>query len=174
MKKLKCTSCGGNMTIDANNEYATCSYCGTKYKLNQDINLNLNLDEDIKETIIERQIFAKKFMIIPIIMFIVISVFMMYRFITFHNNSSFDVDNFNASFEMKSGKQSKFFINDLINDVITNNQKNKDKLITVKYDNIETTDIEEIIEIQNSLNESSYTVLFDYDKKGYINKVTLK
>lgn len=36
MKKMKCTSCGGNLTIDENNKFAVCDYCKTKYKLDED------------------------------------------------------------------------------------------------------------------------------------------
>ncbi len=53
MEKLKCESCGANLEIDENKEYATCPYCNLKYKLKKDNNLNikLELDEDTKETI---------------------------------------------------------------------------------------------------------------------------
>jgi len=33
MEKLKCESCGANLEIDENKEYATCKYCNLKYKL---------------------------------------------------------------------------------------------------------------------------------------------
>ena len=35
MKKLRCSSCNGELTLDENKEYATCNYCGTKYKLKE-------------------------------------------------------------------------------------------------------------------------------------------
>lgn len=210
MKKLKCTSCGGNMTIDANNEYATCSYCGTKYKLNQDINVNLNIDEDIKEVFIGTRQMGKfgLIIILPIIVFIFIFVISNILFDRRVNedrvqieqdyedtknnmqqiqeelkNNEENIDefenkvstsSFNWKLEMHSGVQSKFFVEILLSDVIASNNKNKEQLIEVVIGNRSTKDMDEIIDIRKTLSQEEYTVIFDYDEKGYINKVTLK
>ena len=49
MEKLKCSSCGGHLKIEDNKEYAVCEYCGAKYKLNEDLNINIKLDDNMKE-----------------------------------------------------------------------------------------------------------------------------
>ena len=51
MEKLKCTSCGGNLEVEENKEYAVCSHCGAKYKLNKDLNVNIRLDENMKDIV---------------------------------------------------------------------------------------------------------------------------
>ena len=51
MRKLKCNSCGGEMTIDETKEYATCKYCGMKYKLNDDLNVNIKIDDSVKDVL---------------------------------------------------------------------------------------------------------------------------
>ena len=50
MKKLRCTSCGAELKVDDNKEYAVCEHCGSKYKLNEDVNINIKLDDNIKVT----------------------------------------------------------------------------------------------------------------------------
>ena len=81
---------------------------------------------------------------------------------------------FNSSFEMRAGEQNKFFINYLLDDVITNNKKNED-IISVVYNDIDTTEEEQINEIRNQLDDSTnYNVSFDYNEYGYINRVTIK
>lgn len=198
MKKLKCTSCGGAMTIDANHEYATCNYCGMKYKLNEDVNININVDDDIKNVFHNGMSHVGKFkyfLFIPIILFVIIVLINVFAFNKISNNmidnSNFDEsykeDNealeklqsqqsiymFNMNFETLSGTQSKFFVEILLGEVITSNQKNKNQLISVIYKENNTTDVNEIINIQKSLDSEKYIVVFDYDDKGYINKVTI-
>ena len=75
MEKLKCESCGGDLLVDDDKEYATCPYCGTKYKLNDDVNVNIKMDNVMKNAIDTRDVVAKRFskiMIIPIVFFIII------------------------------------------------------------------------------------------------------
>ncbi len=51
MKKLKCDSCGANLKVDENGDYAYCEYCNLKYKLKDDkvISLNLNMNDNTKD-----------------------------------------------------------------------------------------------------------------------------
>ena len=54
MEKLKCSSCGGEITVDDDKEYGTCPYCGTKYKLNKDVNVNIlsTLDVNVDDSLL--------------------------------------------------------------------------------------------------------------------------
>lgn len=190
MKKIKCTSCGGEMTIDSNKEYATCNYCGTKYKLNEDVNININIDEDVKEVLNKGISHIGKiriFIFIPIIIFVLIALISVFTFNKTSNDISenmnedfnnirdeYNITAFNGPFELYSGTQNSLFTKELLNEIITNNQKNKNQLINVIYNETITTDVNEIMNIQNALNNENYTILFDYDDKGYINKVTIK
>lgn len=212
MKKLKCTSCGGKVTVDPTQEYATCDYCGTKYKLNEDINVNIKLDENVKETFNEGMKHVGKFGLLFSIPAIIIGLIAIIIIVTIaikmidisssshindfdHNQITDEKSNemyeetkekieniinqespsiFNMKYEMYSGKQSSFFLDIPLNNVITNNQKNKEKQITVVFEDKSTTDVNEIVNIQNSLTKSEYTVLYEYDDEGYINKLILR
>ena len=78
---------------------------------------------------------------------------------------------------MYSGTQTKSLLSSLLDEVVTSNKKNSDKLITVIYNDKQTTNPDEVIAIKNSLNDDSsvkYEVILDYSDKGYVNKVTIK
>lgn len=86
----------------------------------------------------------------------------------------FDSDFFNSDYEFHKGTQTEDSVKDLLDDVITNNKKNKDHLITIVYETHNTTDSEEITNIKNEITENKkYEVLLDYDEKQYINKITI-
>ena len=204
MKKLKCTSCGGDMVIDENKEYATCNYCNTKYKLNEDINLNIKMDEDLKNAIsggISTVKKGSKFLLIPIIIFVIffmVAFFGIFRTVTsqfkdvsetvkeniedFDTDSSVDIkedfgvstNSFNNTLEMYSGTKSKFFVEHLLDEVVTSNKKNADRLITVVFGEYSTTVPEEIVNLKHSLDDGKYEISLDYDDDGYINKVTME
>ena len=108
MKKLKCEECGGHLTIDPDKEYATCQYCKTKYKLNDDKTIVIKMDDDkrIKATPLtpEQQKHLDKtmgtiaYVIIAIALLIIISVvFIMSRIISRQlNTSNYNIDYFNT------------------------------------------------------------------------------
>ena len=202
MKKLKCTSCGGDMSVDEKNEYAVCKYCNTKYKLNEDINVNINVDEDLKNAIssgISSVGKSAKFIFIPIIIFAVIGMIIFLT--TFISNrkhiddfsdtvkenmdenieenvnemiSSAEIGSYNNAIEMYSGTESKFFVDSLLDKIVTSNKKNADRLITVVYGEYSTSDPYEIVNLKHSLEDGDYEVSLDYDKDGFINRVTLQ
>lgn len=69
MKKLRCTSCGAELKIEENKEYAICEHCGSRYKLNEDFNINIKLDDNVKDVINNSLGTVKhfsKFLLIPI------------------------------------------------------------------------------------------------------------
>ena len=74
MEKLKCSSCGGEITIDDDKEYGTCPYCGTKYKLNEDINFNIKMDDNTKEVLTSGAKHFSKFLLIPVVLFVFVFV----------------------------------------------------------------------------------------------------
>lgn len=74
MEKLRCSSCGGEIIVDGDKEYGTCPYCGTKYKLNQDVNFNIKLDDNTKEVLTTGAKGFSKILLIPIILFVFVFV----------------------------------------------------------------------------------------------------
>lgn len=198
MEKLKCSSCGGNMTIDDSKEFATCDYCGTKYKLNEDLNVNIKLDDNVKEVLdngISNVGKSSKLILIVVsifIIFFIISAFVYYfsSSLRWQLNSGsyisdeldddneffdeFDIKMFNLDIEMYSGTQSTMFVEHLLDSIVTSNKTNSDKLITVVYGDISTTDSDAIVDIKHSLDSDKYEISLDYDSYGYINKITIE
>ena len=90
MKKLKCSSCGAKLEIEENKEYAKCNHCGTRYKLNEDLTVNIKLDDSVKDALnngLGTVKHVSKFMLIPIIIFAIIFVGV-FVFIILDMNSS--------------------------------------------------------------------------------------
>lgn len=197
MKKLKCTSCGASIKQNQYDDYVICEYCGARYKLNEDINININIDEDIKNGFkfaFKLRNKIMKIMLIPfMIMFtmIFISVFNTNKkreqFNDEHNESKetikeniknqekdIEVKQFNITFEVYKGNRGIFFVKVMLDEIITNNLSNENKIISVKYNDSETNDIDEIKNIKQSLNQEEYIVVFEYDNEGYINKAIIK
>jgi len=92
--------------------------------------------------------------------------------------NEFKKNSFNNQFEFYSGTKWKNAVSMLLDEVITNNKKNTEHLIEVKYNNKSYgTDVNNIKKIKDKMPSDSfinYEVSLDYDKDGYINKVTVE
>ena len=89
-------------------------------------------------------------------------------------DDEFDVIEFNNSLTSLQGTQSQFFLSRYLDEIITKNKTYKNHTITVTYNEITTSDEDEIIKIKHSLKEKcKYEVSLDYDEKGYINRVKI-
>jgi len=172
MEKLKCSSCGAELEVEENKEYAKCNHCGARYKLNEDLNVNIKLDDNIKEVLNNGLGTAKhvsKFFLIPIIIFIIIMFsIVIYSSFTFNNKA--DKSSFNFQFSYVSGTKDAFFVDSTLDKIIESNNTHGRKVALV-YDGKETTDKSEIIEIKHSLS-GTYEVSLEYDE-GYVSKVIL-
>lgn len=188
MKKLKCSSCGAPLKIEDNKEYAICDHCGTKYKLNEDININIKLGDEDTSNIFSKMSLV---MIIPIIIFVIALIIIIAFAVTNSKNASNKnkIDNnnneiketikeqeeeakkqvFNFQFTNDNGTKDAFFLKSTFDDIVESNKK-YDRKVALVFDGKETTDENEIISIKQSLS-GEYEVSFDYDKDGYINKI---
>lgn len=82
---------------------------------------------------------------------------------------------FNAPFELYSGSQSGFFLENLLDKVVTNNKTEADHIITVVYNETMTAVPDEITTLKQNFEDSKeYEVSLDYDTNGFVNKVTIK
>ena len=85
------------------------------------------------------------------------------------------VDTFNREFDSYSGTKRTLYIEKLLDEIVTNNKTNKKHIISVVYQEQETSLTNEIISIKHSLVDGEeYEVIMDYDDNGYINKVTIQ
>lgn len=194
MEKLKCSSCGATLEVEDNKEYAVCNHCGSRYKLNEDLNLNIKLDDNTKEVLnTSLGIFkhTTRFMFIPIIMFVIIFVLIFYfgfintnknRKIVENNHSKIEEqinkeqesvkkETFNFQFVHDNGTKSAFFLASTLDEIIQSN-KIYDRKVSLVFNGNETTDESEIIDIKHSL-EGDYEVSLNYDDDGYINKIVV-
>lgn len=79
------------------------------------------------------------------------------------------------NWKYSSGKKAKIFVESDLNNVINTNRTNRERFITVKFNNIETHNSEEILGIINQLERNKdYDVLLDYDEDGFITVMTIK
>ena len=192
MKKLNCSSCGALLKVEENKEYAVCDHCGTKYKLNEDLNVNIKLDDNVKQILnngLGTFNHISKFMFIPIIIFVIIFVLIFYfGFMNTNKNRKAIEDNqkqiaeqinkqeknvkknvFNFQFANDNGTKSAFFLESTLDKIIQSN-KNYDKKVALVFNGTETIDESEIINIKHSL-DGNYEVSFNYDEEGYVNKI---
>ena len=89
-------------------------------------------------------------------------------------DNEFEKRSFNNKFERYTGTKNKFWINSLLDDVITNNKTNSEHLITVIYNESVTDSPDQIVNIKHTIVDGKdYEVLLDYNEDGFINKVTI-
>lgn len=80
-----------------------------------------------------------------------------------------------ADFEFYSGTKMGSMVSSLIDEVVTNNKKNKDHMITVVYGDTSTSDPDKIIDLKVNFERITYyEVILDYDNNKKVNKVTIK
>lgn len=81
---------------------------------------------------------------------------------------------FNFNFNNCNGTQRGMILKTYLDSVITSN-KTKERKITVKYEEIETQDTEEIKNMKQKFEDlTEYEVSVDYDEKGFINKIIIE
>ncbi len=178
MKKLNCTSCGGHLEVESNNEYAFCRHCGARYKLNEDLDINFKVDDSVKDVLkggFKVFKFASKMALIPIFLFFIafivvtLSVFKTIRSEGFQEQRK--VETFNVKFVNGNGTKQAIIVKKTLDNIIQSNKTNK-RQITLIYEGTKTTDENEIIDIKHSL-DGEYEVSHKYDDSGYIIEIKI-
>lgn len=73
------------------------------------------------------------------------------------------------------GNISGFFIQNTLNKIIISNEKNTDKIIVVKYNDIESKEESDIEQIKSKMKTNTdYKVRFDYDEDGFIKQYNIE
>ena len=172
------------------------------YKLNE--NVNVDIGENMKQTFKNTGKFMSKISMLYIIIFGIIFLtifgFIIFNNVKFFrraekiedfNNSAINIKNdftdnveekisesdirsFNITFEMYSGTESKFFVEKLLDQIVTNNKTNKERVINVVYNEISITDAEKIIDFKHSLEDKDYEVILDYDEIGFVYQIRIE
>lgn len=85
-----------------------------------------------------------------------------------------EADNFNKSLEMLSGRQMGRLTLEVL-DIVSTNNKKEDRKISVKYMDKESKSIDEIKNIRLKIKDfEEYDIYYDYDKEGFISRVTIE
>ena len=185
MERLKCSSCGAELEVEENKEYAKCNHCGTRYKLNKDLNVNIKLDDSIKEKLNDQleMVTTPKTTIISIAVIFIIGVFICViaaSTFSYRSDNTFNEertkqeeennkDHFNFQFYGSNGTKNAFFLEHILDDIVQSNKTN-DRKVSLVFNGTETTEESEIINIKHSL-DGNYEVSINYDDTGYINKI---
>ena len=171
---IKCPNCGANIDVDENKKVNKCQYCNTNLLIEKDLN------DEIKASVLNNVKFMQKFfpIVFGIVLFIIftsfIATFMFSSSIFIHSKDNWNVTSFNNSFTYAHGTKTGVFVGTTLDSVIDSNKKNSKHQIYVKYNDIKTNKEDKIIAIKDELETySSYEVKTDYDKKGYINLITI-
>jgi DNA-directed RNA polymerase subunit RPC12/RpoP len=194
MKKMKCTSCGAELKVEKDNEYAVCEHCGSKYKLNESVDINIKMDDNMKDVIkfgFERN---RKISKVAMIIFVVIFIGVLVFFFTIVRSSinrqeesrkqmeersnkskeEYNKTTFNTQFAFvsgtKYGSEIKIFL-----DVIVNSNKVNERKVSLIYKDEKTIDEDKIINIKHTLKDNEkYEVSTNYDNDGYINEIKVE
>lgn len=85
-----------------------------------------------------------------------------------------DVEDFNFNLESYSGTEYGSLVIKLLDKVIIKIKKNSNHTITVVYNDITTSNPDEITTLKKQFDSNiQYEVSMDYDSNGYINKITI-
>ena len=87
----------------------------------------------------------------------------------------FEVESFNSTYELDVGENYGLSVKRTLDKVITNNKKNTNNVLTVVFEEVSTTDPEEIKKLKKNFDDwTKYEVSVDYDENGYVNKITIE
>ena len=87
----------------------------------------------------------------------------------------FEVTAFNSTFEFRVGENYGSSVKRALDDVITNNKKNSEHIITVVFEEISTSDPEEIKNTKKNFDDwTKYEISVDYDENGFVYKMTIE
>lgn len=188
--EMKCKNCGGELKVEEGADTVTCPYCNITYKIDDEVkrikyeNME-NSGYEFEKGRIKAQTerfnnmapVSSKFILIPIIAIIVfVTITAIIGLVTrSKQGSSFGVttSSFNSSYD--NGRQPGVFVEDDLAKIIESNKKYGEKKITVKYEDKETDDPDEIQELKKSMDfDIYYEISLDYDNEGYINCYTIE
>ena len=82
------------------------------------------------------------------------------------------VNEFNSKFEIHEGTEPIVFVKDALETAVIANKKGS-HIVKVVYNETNTDDPDEIINLKNSLTKNTYGISYDYGKDGYINRLIL-
>lgn len=191
LKELKCKNCGASVKVDENASQAKCEFCHTTFSVEdayhdgykfekgrmraRDERFGENL-EQVKGMIKPfSKIFAIQYIISAVVFVAVVITIIFFAFKQVNSVDEFDIRTFNNSYELYAGNEYGSSVEWLIDKISTNNKKEKEHKIIIKYKEISTKDPNEMKEIKKQLDQwTEYEVTFEYDNDGFIYMATIE
>jgi len=195
LKELKCKNCGASLKVEENVSQVECEYCHTKFAVEDAYQDGYKFEKGRMKAHSEQlekglehakgiigpigKIFAAQYIasaIIGITIFVV-AIIMIIVIATKQGSSvdDFDIRRFNNTYEMYMGTEYGSSVGRLIDEVSTNNKKDKEHLIIIVYKDVNTKEPEEMKEIKKQLDDwTKYEVTFEYDEDGFIYQATIE
>lgn len=194
--ELECQNCGAALKIDEGTNIVHCPYCNAKYKIDDEVkHVKYDDMENSGYEFEKGRIKAQKenmassntgnaskiiafilaaFVIVLVVFSIVVGVTGTKFFKTTKTKyTSQQVFSFNMYYS--SGNKAAVFVKSMLDHVVESNGKNKDKMITVTYKDVTTTEENKILEIEKELDTfGNYDVLLEYDDDGFVNVIKIK
>lgn len=188
MEKLKCTSCNGDLEVEDNGKYATCKFCGTKYKLEGNKTVVINVgDFDKLKSMVDTSapkaiVRTSKVMIVLIMVITVVMIAVFARaYITNTNNNKKELDIKSFNQNLDDYYQYKIYDDGAyvaINGVEGSNERNPDHRISVVYKEKTYSTDEEIEEVKKLVREACRKGKLKYhfyiSEGDYINQLIIE
>lgn len=194
LRELKCENCGAVLKVEDNVTKVKCEFCKTEFAVEDAYHAGYkfekgrmkaqteNLEENLEQAQEMLEAFHKSSPIPKIVIGFIITVFITVFIIIFvtifkelFTVSEFDINRFNNTYEMYNGTEYGSSVGRLIDEVSTNNKKNKKQQITIKYKDVTTKEPEKMKEIKSELDDwTKYEVTFEYDDDGFIYQATIE
>jgi hypothetical protein len=195
LRELKCKNCGATLEVDENALQIECEFCHTEFAVEDAYHDGYKFEkgrmkahreqmekdlEHVKGVIAPvGKAFAAQSIISAVVCLIIfaIVVITIITLVTKQVNSvdEFDIRVFNSTYEMYMGTEYGSSVGRLIDEVSTNNKKDKEHKIIIKYKEISTQEPEQMKEIKKQLDQwTKYEVTFEYDEDGFIYIATIE
>lgn len=90
-------------------------------------------------------------------------------------STEYELSSFNMALELYAGLQNDTFTKKALSAISLSNSKYADHQISVEFDGTTYTSASDILDLTNKIEQDkTYTILFNYDDSGYINKAIIK
>jgi len=195
LRELKCKNCGATLEVDENATQIECNFCHTEFTVEDAYHDGYKFEKGrmkAQREQMEKDLEHVKGVIAPVgkafaaqsiistvvgVVIFAIVVITVITLVTKQINSvdEFDIRMFNNTYEMYMGTEYGSSVGRLIDEVSTNNKKDKEHKITIKYKEISTQEPEQMKEIKKQLDQwTKYEVTFEYDEDGFIYIATIE
>ena len=195
LRELKCKNCGATLEVEENAMQVECKFCHSEFAVEDAYHDGYKFEKGRMKAHreqMEKDLERAKDIIAPVgkafaIQYIVVAVIGVVIFITavitiitiatkqINSVDEFDLSVFNSTYEMYKGTEYGSSVGRLIDEVSTNNKKDKEHKIIIKYKEISTQEPEQMKEIKKQLDQwTKYEVTFEYDEDGFIYIATIE